>query len=101
MYSKESFSSNAELTKYAKDKYNLDMDGRAPMEKLLEQINEAQNNNVGLQSEGGKPETKPDEMPDTQTNEEQDIQSNDKKTVTYRDDPVGKGLKLLHSKRGE
>lgn len=104
MYSKNSFSSNAELTKYAKDKYNLDLDGRAPMEKLLDQLNDAQNNNVGLQSDGNKPDikpdTKPDEMPDNQTNEEQDLQSNDKKAINYLSDPVGKGLALLRSRKG-
>lgn len=100
MYSKNSFSSNAELTKYAKDKYNLDLDGRTPTEKLLEQLNAAQDNCVGLQSDGHEPESKLDEMPDNQTDEEQDLRSKSKKATKYLNDPVGKGLALLRSRKG-
>jgi len=99
MYTKDSFSTNSELTKYAKDKYGLDLDGRTPMDKLLSELNEAQNKQPGLQV--------PDEGISKENQSVSEKESSDEpeatKKIVFGDDPVGKGLALLRkrNRKGE
>lgn len=96
MYTKDSFPSNAVLTKYAQDKYGIELDGRSSMDKLLNQLNEAQKNQTGLHVQD--PEIP--ESNDSSSKLEQGKKENtEKKIVEFQSDPVGKGLALLKKRR--
>ncbi|ENC6723354.1 hypothetical protein [Vibrio harveyi] len=97
MYTKESFSSNAELTKYALDKYGLELDGRSSMDKLLNELNEAQSKQPGLQVPDKEIPKKDETNPDSAVDE----QPEKPKEVTFGNDPVGKGLALLQKRRNK
>lgn len=88
MYTKESFESNSELTKYAQEKYGITLDGRSSMDSLLEDLNKAAIEHEQKQN--------PPEMQKPKTEKK----PKDKKSLVFRDDPVGKGLALLHKRRG-
>lgn len=91
MYTKESFESNSELTKYAQEKYGITLDGRSSMDSLLEDLNKAAIEHEQKQNPPTPPEP---QKPKTEK------KPKDKKPLVFRDDPIGKGLALLHKRRG-
>lgn len=97
MYTKESFSSNAELTKYAFEKYGLELDGRSSMEKLLNELNEAQSKQSGLQV----PDNEVSKKDEVNTESSDESKPKAPKKVTFGNDPVGKGLALLRKRRNK
>ena len=103
MYTAEKFEDKKELTKYAQDKYGIKLDGRLSMDDLLDGLNAAAKGSQGDTTDEGtletsNPESKPEEgalvTPDVEPPQAVVVTKKPSKIV-YRDDVVGKALRLL------
>lgn len=95
MYSSEQFEDKKKLTTYAFDKYGVKLDGRLSMDDLIEGLNAASKS-----SENSQPEIneKPEQEPKAEI--EVPVLKEPVKAV-YKNDVVGKGLKLLRNRRNK